>query len=223
MSSPEPGVIRPISSDRGIVIGQTGSGKTYFMRQLLLPAKRLVVVDPKGTLGHDQSSGGNWYLERWDRSAIKDLKKGRPIRTRIPPQVWDNPRYNPYSRYLKRVYDAGNVILYIDENNGLVPPRKPAPYYLNAIYTRGRELGIGAWTASQRPAFIPLEVLTEAQWFFLFRVMLDEDRRRMSGLMGPDVMEEIPDTYGFWYYHVSWDRPYYSAGIEVISGRKGVA
>jgi hypothetical protein len=219
---PEPGDITPDSTDRGIVIGQTGSGKTYFMRQLLLPIRRLVVCDAKGTLDGPQASGGNWHLEPWNKSTVRDLRKGRPVRIRIPPQLWENPRVNPWSAKLKRVYDAGDCVLYIDENNGVTPPRRPAPYYLNAIYTRGRELGIGAWTASQRPAFIPLEVISEAQWFFLFRVLLDEDRRRMAGFMGSDVMREIPDTYGFWYYHVSWDRAYYSAGLEV-TGRKGVA
>lgn len=218
----EPGDINPESSDRGIVIGQTGSGKTYFMRQLLLSVKRLVVLDAKGTLGGKDASGGNWHLENWSRAAARDLKKDRPVRIRVPPQIWSDPRKNPYTPYLWKVYEAGNAVLYIDENNGVTPPRRPASLALNAIYTRGRELGIGAWTCSQRPAFIPLEVISEAQWFFLFRVLLDEDRRRMSGFMGRQVLSEIPDEYGFWYYHVSWREPVYSAGIEVTR-RKGVA
>lgn len=219
---PQPGVIAISPTERVITIGQTGAGKTFFERQVLLPAPRLVVLDAKGTLGGADASGGDWNLEDWSRSGLKALIRGKPVRLRVPPQVWANPRQNPYNPYLRRVYDAGDCILYIDENNGVTPPRKPAPYYLNAIYTRGRELRIGAHTCSQRPAFIPLEVMSEAQWFFLFRVLLDEDRRRMSAVMGPEVLEEIPDEFGFWYYHVSWRQAYYSAGIEVV-GRRGVA
>ena len=204
------GLIVPSSSDRGIVIGQTGSGKTFFMRFLLKDVKRLVVFDPKGTLIGPNASGGDWNLKDWDRRAAKALKRGVPYRSRVP-----SPLDGNWEPYTKRIYDAGNTMLYIDEMYGVVSPRRPIGRYLNAIYTRGRELGIGAWSASQRPTWIPLEILTEAQWFVLFRVLADQDRRRMAAIMGAQVMEEIPDTYGFWSYHVSWREPVYTPGLEV--------
>jgi hypothetical protein len=205
-------IIRPTSSDRGIVIGQTGAGKTYFMRQLLIDAKRLAVFDPKGTLNSSEASGGDWHLQPWDKRAVKALQRGVPYRVRIP-----NPLDGDWDRYFKRIYDAGNVMMYIDEIYGVVRPRRPIPYHLNAIYTRGRELGIGAWTASQRPTFIPLEIMSEAQWFVMFRVLLEEDRRRMAAVMGPQVIQGIEDgdDFGFWAYHVSWREPVYSAGLDV--------
>lgn len=204
------GLIVPNSSDRGIVIGQTGAGKTFFMRYLLLTVKRLAVLDPKGTLAGPNASGGDWRLDEWSRRTPKALKRGVPFRVRVPA-----PLNGDWSPYLWQFYKAGNMMLYIDEMYGVVAPRKPMPTALNAIYTRGRELGIGAWSASQRPSWIPLEVMSEAQWFVLFRVLLEEDRRRMAAVMGRQVMEEIPDDYGFWVYHVSWREPEYVSGLEV--------
>ncbi len=204
------GMIVPKSSERGIVIGQTGAGKTFFMRYLLQGVKRLVVLDPKGTLSGENASGGDWRLKNWDRRAPIALKRQVPYRVRVPAPLDDD-----WSPYLWKVYRAGNTMLYIDEMYGVVSPRRPMPRALNAIYTRGRELGIGAWTASQRPSWIPLEVMSEAQWFVLFRVLLDEDRRRMASVMGHQVMEEIPDDFGFWTYHVSWREPVYTPGLEV--------
>lgn len=204
--------ISPTSNDRGIVIGQTGAGKTFFMRYLLKDVQRLMVLDPKGTLYGPKASGGDWHLKEWDRRTAKAIRRGAGFRVRIP----HHGGKDPWRAYLEAFYRGGNAMLYIDEMNGVVPPRTGVvPDELNAIYTRGRELGLGAWSASQRPAWIPLEVMSEAQWFVLFRVLLDEDRKRMAGLMGPQVLTPIEDDFGFWVRHVSWREPRYYSGLEV--------
>lgn len=210
------------SNDRAAVIGMTESGKTFLSRYLLHTASRLVVLDPKGTLR------GQWALREWSPETRKLLLAGEPVRVRVAAPLLRGASSASEATALESaywdavlwdVYDARNVILYIDEVYGVVPGGRP-PAGLKAIYTRGRELGIGAISASQRPAWIPLELLSESKWYFLFRLQLEDDRKRMAGLMGADVLDPITDEHGFWSYKTGWDRPVYTSQL-VVKRQKG--
>lgn len=198
-------------TDRVAIFGQTGSGKTYFARYLLRSARRLVVVDPKGMLR------GKWGLQEWGARTRKELVRGRPVRVRIPspiPNGNEDPsvQWNTIFRFL---YECGNLILYVDEMYGVVPIGKRAPNYLNAIYTRGRELGMGVVAVSQRPAWIPREMISESSWFFCFRLMLEDDRKSVAQIMGPIAENYIRDTYGFLTFNAEWQEPIYTPQLEV--------
>lgn len=195
--------IRP--SERIALVGRTGSGKSFLARKLTASLRRLVVLDPKGTLGG--SSG--WNLVDWTEQHARWLLEGQPVRLRVPA-----PFDGDWRPFLATIYNAGNVTVYIDEAYGVVPPGKRPPNELNALYTRGRELGIGVWAATQRPSWIPLEMLSESEWLFCFRLQLDEDRARMAQLMGPDVRVPARDPHGFWLYNVYWERPRYIRGVR---------
>lgn len=211
-------LIEPGSDERAIIVGQTGSGKTYMARQLLLDAKRLVVLDPKGMLRspvepeEPDDAYEDWRLTEWSDAGAKKLSSGDPIRLRVAA-----PLDGDWSEVLWAVYRAGNCVLYIDEIYGVVPPGRRPPDALTAIYTRGRELGIGAYGCSQRPTWIPLTLISEAYWFFCFRLMQDADRRRMAEFMGPSVLTPITDRYGFWTYNVFWDQPVYTKQLDVVA------
>lgn len=210
------------SSDRASIVGMTGSGKTFLAGYLLRTARRLVVIDPKGTLR------GRWRLEEWSEATRKRLLDGEPVRIRLARPVTRGPsRIGPgqtiWDDYLWDIYDAGNVLVYIDEMYGVTPVGGRIPEPLQAIYTRGRELGIGAISASQRPSWVPLEILSESTWFFCFRLQLEDDRRRMAGLMGAEVLEPIPDLYGFWTYQAGWPYPVYTEQLEVRRERAAAA
>lgn len=192
------------STDRVAIFGQTGSGKTYFARYLVRSVRRLVVLDPKGMLR------GKWGLLEWGPRTRKRLRNGLPVRVRIPA-----PLSGDWEPYLREIYNAGDLVLYIDEMYGVVPIGKRAPNYLNAIYTRGRELGIGVIAVSQRPAWIPREMISESTWFFCFRLMLEDDRRSVAQIMGPAALGFIRDRYGFLTYNAEWETPIYTPQLIV--------
>jgi hypothetical protein len=202
-------------NDRVAVVGATGSGKTFLSRHLTARAKRLAVADPKGTLY------GKWGLDEWGKRTARELAEGDEIRVRIQPPIVDRSEAPDWEPYFWGVYDAGHTMLYIDEVYG-VTGKGGKSQALNAIYTRGRELQIGAISCSQRPSWIPLELLSESSWFFCFRLLLDEDRKRMAGLMGPNVLNGIRpgDPYGFYVYHVSWSEAIYVPQLEVRRPRR---
>jgi DNA helicase HerA-like ATPase len=189
------------SYERVFFCGRTGSGKTFAAKHICARLPRLVVLDPKGTLT-------DWNLEPWDRETRRLLRQGYPVRARVvvpfgadATEIWEEAFY--------AVYSGGNCTLYIDEVYGVVEPGSKPPSGLTAIWTRGRELKVGGFASSQRPTWVPLFILSEADHLFTFRLSLEEDRRRMAAFMGPEVEGVIRDLHGVYYSHATWDRPLY--------------
>lgn len=197
------------ANDRVLFVGKTGSGKTYAAEQLARPIERLIVADPKGMLK------GKWDTVDWDSSTTKLLNKGEPIRVRIPA-----PLDKDWEKYFQKVYEAGDCTLYIDEMYGVITNGNAGPY-LTACYTRGRELGIGTWAATQRPRRIPIFARSEAEWIFCFRLKTDADRKVMAEEINaiPDVPAK--DEHGFFMYYDRWNKPKYYQRLQVKKGNNG--
>lgn len=201
------------SNERVLIAGKTGSGKTYLARYITRPIKRLVVLDGKATLN-------NWGLEPWDAGTVRALLRGEPIRARVVPPIGiDQSEY--WNEAIMQAYHAGNCLIYIDELYAVAPPNQKPPDALWAAYTRGRELGLGVWAATQRPVWIPLFAMSEADHFFMFRLQLSEDRQRMAAFMGNEVTRTITDKHGFFYASSEADEPSYTQRLEVSDSGAG--
>ena len=186
--------INPIqNNDRVLVVGQTGSGKTVLSMILLYKIKRLLVVDSK------DSFEGKYNLETYDQFTPDKIREKEPFRVRV---VDDDTALDA----LRLIYKYGDAIIYIDEVNSIIPPRKNPNQVFVDIWQRGRERNIGAWAASQRPVSIPVLFLSEAGHFFVFRLNNEEDRKRVAGYTDKRVNDRIVDRYGFYYYNVLEDQ-----------------
>lgn len=202
-------VLRFRSYERAFITGKTGTGKTYAARYILSAFSRLVVLDPKGTLG-------GWGLDPWDRERRRRLRGGYPVRTRVLLTPGEDPQ-EFWEKVLELVFKAGNVTLYIDEVYGVIPPNSTPSPWLTAIWTRGRELGIGGYAASQRPVWVPLFIESEAEHFLMFRLGLPQDRKRMSAFMGPEVLDRFSNIHGLYYSRAEWDKPLFLDRLPIGS------
>lgn len=63
--------------------------------------------------------------------------------------------------------------------------------WLGAIATRGRQLNIGLWCATQRPARVPIFLLSEADHFFMFHLKLPVDIGRVYEIAEMTREEQI--------------------------------
>lgn len=194
--------IPPIKSDERVAfVGKTGSGKTYAAGALASGLSRLVVVDPKGLLY------GEWGLQEESRAGWKDVLNGRPVRMRIP-----EPYDMDYDKLLRKLMGAGPLTIYLDEVYGVME-QSGKHLGLRALYTRGREWGLGVWAAFQRPRWIPRYCLSEAEWIFCFRLQDDDDRKTVAGVIGPAAREQLTG-YQFWMYNQRWERPIFVPRLQ---------
>jgi energy-coupling factor transporter ATP-binding protein EcfA2 len=193
------------SSDRVFIAGKTGSGKTFLARHLTRKLPRLVVLDGKGSLS-------DWNLIPWDGNTRRALIAGEPVRSRVTaPLKGDVKEF--WETVLGLCYFAGDLTIYIDEVYAITPPNTNPGPNLWACYTRGREFGVGVWSSTQRPVWIPLISMSEAEHYFCFRLNLGEDRKRLSAFMGEPVLTPIPDEHGFYYSRAEWDKPIYKTKL----------
>jgi energy-coupling factor transporter ATP-binding protein EcfA2 len=191
-------------NSRVLLVGKTGSGKTYLAVQMLKKINRLVIFDTKGNLS------GKFAAKPWNVKNVRKFARGANMRLIIGPAIGTpNEQMAIYDGIFKELYDIGNLTIYIDEIYGIVPPNKTIPPWLSAVYTRGRELKIGVWASSQRPSWIPMFLMSESEWFFIFKLQLDDDRKRMAGIVGKGVLFPVQDEHGFFVYNTLWDEPKY--------------
>lgn len=189
-------------SQRTFITGKTGSGKTHLAKRILRSFPRLVVLDSKGTLKP-------WGLEEYDRESRRRLAKGEDVRMRVPLEPGVDPE-KFWDGVLAEAYEAGNVMIYLDEAGQVAGGSKPSPW-VATVWQRGREYGVGAIAVTQRPVWVPRLFISEADHVFQFRLQLEDDRVYMSKMLGPQVADPIPtgDKYGFWYWDSERADPIY--------------
>lgn len=177
------------ANDRVFFAGHTGSGKTFLARRLTNGFKRLIVIDTKGTLGE-------WGLDEFNEETARKFVQGEDVRARVLSPI-EVESVDYWNQLFLMFLSAGDCTIYLDELIGVT--ESGTVKYLKALYTRGRELGIGVWSATQRPHDVPLYTMSESDHFFCFYLVLKRDRQRMSEFMGEEVLADIRDEHGFYY------------------------
>lgn len=169
------------TSQRTVLAGKTGSGKTTLAHAFLKNIDRLIVVDTKYTLkGVD-----------WSADVIYQMPERLGHEFRLIVRTDDLPSLGESLIRLRDVY------VYIDELYGVFSNANKIDPAWRALWTRGREFEIGVWGGVQRPANIPLVILTESDHFFIFRLTLKEDRERLAEIVGVKV--PLLPRYAFYY------------------------
>lgn len=183
-------------TDRVAIMGMTGSGKTYFEGAILAGVPRLIVIDPKGLIRNDPMWPLDYQEDGWTK-----LDKGKPARMYVPPQSADED----YEVIFDRILQLRGIIVYIDELYGVGPARGSRG--LRNLYTRGRQLGIGVHASFQRPVFVPLYALSEAEWKIMFHLEMEGDRDHMSAM-------------GFGNYAYQWlDKDRHACMVKAPNGK----
>jgi len=184
--------------DRATLIGATGTGKTTLARFLIEDKyKRYsVVYDNKPS---DTIAGWNDTQNVYcDFDLLQEADEERLIYT---PPVYETLDAALQDRFFEWIYQRRYTRLYIDEASALRGGTNPS-YHLQACICRGRERGISTITGTQRPARVPLILMSESEHFFVFRLNMINDRQRVTEMTGISVAEQIDLTrYEFFYYN----------------------
>lgn len=180
-------MLNEISFDHRVLLcGKTRSGKTYLASRLTSKLSRLLVFDNLDRVNMPYAS----------RSEIEAFIAGADVRIKLRDiELFD------YT--VKRAFEHGYFTVYVDELYALVPNAAKIPESVTLLWTRGGGNHIGAWACVQRPARIPLFVITELEHLFVFKLKNSDDRKRAWDFVGvKPPLPNVPnvDPHGFYYY-----------------------
>lgn len=219
------------------ILGPTNWGKTTLAYQLLehaahpkLPAHVLVMKPRDATVRSFSRAQRYRTVRTWPpvRNPFAAQPSGYTLWPLHKPTLdidADNHKlYAQFLNVLRDCYRRGNSIVFCDEVAGLagLPNPRGAPRIddaLIAIWQRGRAMGTGLWSASQRPAYVPLDAYTNAGHMFLGRDMDKRSRDRyseISGINPKELSTAVLDLAKWEWVYIQVDGPNGRPGMCVV-------
>lgn len=178
----------PRFDKRTAILGSTGSGKTQFAVWLLssrdFHKRPWIIFDFKG----DEliEAIGPTEINVYGAPPKKPgLYVVRPIPERDDLAVQD---------FLWRIWRQENTGIYIDE--GYMISKGAA---LNACLTQGRSKRIEMMILSQRPVWLSKFVFSEASYFAVMNLTIEDDRKHVGGYTGGTQINLLPKFHTLWY------------------------
>lgn len=179
------------------VFGRAGSGKTYLQKWfLLMTTFRWVIMDTKHDPGFDDWRPVNGLIpmrdifRAWQRDNQFVVIRPKPAETNLA-------TLDAYLGQLHEAFDNFGVL--IDETYHFCNGPYPGPGMIGLI-TRGRARKQAVILGAQRPARIPIFVLSEANAYAVLSLTMDTDRERMAELSGrKEMLDRLPVRDWFYY------------------------
>jgi hypothetical protein len=194
MEDPQPSLPGP--RDRLAVIGRTGSGKTHFGLWALSLANwdkvPWVVADYKGDDLIKQ-------IPRLEEIKVTGAAPRHPGLYVVRPTPLEGA---DVEALLWRIWKRGRTGVFVDEAHIL-----PDKGGLQAILTQGRSKGIPAIVLTQRPSWVSRFVFSEADYYSVFHLNDQRDRKTVAAFVPVDIERPLPPRNS-WYHDVSANRAY---------------
>jgi len=204
--------IKILPSEAVTFLGMKGSGKTSMMLYLLeharlIGTRRVIIQDTKQVGDFDR------YPQVTELKNLHKVVSNNPVTVYAPTK---DEKYNPdfHEALYTWAFERGNTCLVVDELTSIVQGNTTPPAFRD-LTDRGRARHVSLWAGNQKPIYIPHAVLSEADHFFVFDLLVKSDREKIASILGSKVMERPSDPHGFWYYHKSLKDPFYYPGLKL--------
>jgi hypothetical protein len=203
----------PNSSQRIAIVGRTGSGKTvaglWHLSKTNFDTHPWVIIDYKT----DEHINAIERAEKIDLSSVPK-RKGIYIVHPLPSQEEE------VTEFLWKIWQQENTGIYVDE--GYMLGKNKA---FETCLVQGRSKHIPMIVLSQRPVWISRFVFSESDFFQIFHLNDERDRKTVEAFIPVDMDDRLPDYYSR-YYDVGRDSlvtfspvPKPDATLEVINTR----
>lgn len=161
------------NDQRGAIIGRTGTGKSFLAKRLLPRSGNLAIIDPKREFDFDTCVVYNAV------DKIIKAKSKRFIYRPDPDRLTDLTEYDKLYKYC---YEMGNITVYTDDMVGIMD-RQRFPHFLQVCYQMGRSKKVSMLSAFQRPAWLPMFLMSEANKFYVFSLNQKADIKKVNDMV----------------------------------------
>lgn len=193
---------------RTAVLGQSGSGKSYLTAVLCeeLAAKGVpfVVVDPEGEYAslkekfevlHVAAEGGDVPLDSisYPKLAQAVLRGGVPVVFDV--SEGNTQKAGPFLEALFDATDPGQTrpcLVILEEASLFAPQTGERTPSVIELARRGRKRGLGLLVATQRPAMVDKNVLSQCNSFFAGKLALPHDLKALRQMVPASVLQQVP-------------------------------
>jgi hypothetical protein len=195
-----------IQPDQHVFIpGMTGSGKSVLAETYLAGYDNVIKLDSKDEVTERRKKGQPLWrglTEDRDYTVVTALAEIPEVDTNkiIYVPRFEEQNLEHYDAFFKYVYERENTIAWVDELMAIADSARVYPPYLKACYTRGRSKNVSIWALTQRPVEVPTIATANSTHFFVYDLMLDQDRQKMAAVTGMKEMQVNPGWHNFWYY-----------------------
>lgn len=185
---------------RTLIAGKTGSGKStgavYMLRN---SRQKWLIVDPKGD--DKIATLKPAYITSLDPKEVERAWKAGYQYVALSPPPLATPQ--EVDLFLLECFQTfKNFGIYVDELY-FIHTNGRAGAGLVAILTRGRSDKITFCGATQRPAWISIFCLSEADYICQYRLQLEKDRDKIFNVTNKMEMLENPPKEYSWYYYTA--------------------
>lgn len=159
--------------DRICIIGPSGSGKTRVLKALMRQKSNVVVIDTK------DDKKEQWEREGVVKTKIEGLRGGRYIWKASDEFIADAASQ---SRTLQQLLHSGPRVVGCDEGYSIFATRGAR---LFATQCRGKRVSFIFCT--QRPKNVPLYFVTDANFWIIFWLANEDDRKAVQHAIGRKI------------------------------------
>lgn len=227
------------------VLGITGSGKSYAVRglveQLLDRGDRVCIIDPKGdwwglkSSADGKSAGFPVVIFGGDHADVtidghSGAAIGELVATGNRPCIIDLIHFSNADKarfaaaFMSELFrkNKGRLTLVLEEAHEFAPQRPMGEetmllHWTNKLLSQGRSRGVQVIMASQRPAKVHKDSLTQAQVLIAMRSIAVQDREAtkawVDGVGDKDAAKKVMDTLARLGVGNGW---VYAPGIDIL-------
>lgn len=166
-----------IYGDRICIIGPQGSGKTVVIKALMRQKSHVIVLDTK------QDPKEHWEQEGVVTEKLSSIRGGRYIWKTSEEFITD---IRVQSDTLRQLLKAGPRVIAIDEGYAIMPSRGAK---LFGTQCRGKRVAF--IFGVQRPKTFPLYFMTDANFWIVFWLANDDDRKAVEHAVGRKINWDV--------------------------------
>jgi hypothetical protein len=178
----------PNESNRLVIVGATGSGKTqaalWHLSMRDFDRRPWMIYNFKSDKSIDQIP----YAKNIGLDEIP-IQPGIYVAHPRPDEI------DEVEKQMWSVWEKQGIGIYVDEGY-MVGRQNPA---FGALLTQGRSREIPIITLSQRPAWLHPFILSEAEFYQVFRLNHKRDRKKVEEFIPADLNERLPDYHSYYY------------------------